>query len=308
MKADRQLVRRLHRHVQYLAASARRPGSIQHRRARNYVSSFFDNCLYTVYQVPFKHCGYEGINILTEPIPRNRPELPLLIVGAHYDTVHTSPGADDNASAVAVMLELSRGLLELLSQPEHFCSRRIQFAAYDLEEYQSVGVHDCNGSAAHCKELQKNGTDVAAMFSLEMLGYTDVREGSQKFPSEVASLYPKNLPGDFIAIVGNERSKELASLMHQSFEEATDLRCDIPPLIVAGNGESVPDTRRSDHKAFWDAGIPALMVTDTAELRNPHYHKPTDTPETLDYTFMAKVKMGIQRTLIHLLFNPSAHA
>jgi hypothetical protein len=134
------------------------------------------------------------------------------------------------------------------------------------------------------------------MISLEMVGYTDSRRGSQKYPVGLGWLYPDR--GDFIGVVGNRKSASVLRQFSSHMRQVTDLS--VQTLSVPGNGALVPGVRLSDHSPFWDLGYPALLITDTSFYRNPHYHGPTDTLETLDIDFMAKVCEGVVRGVIGL--------
>ncbi len=281
------LADRLRAHVEELARSPRVPGSERHRAAARYVTESLTRAGFAVAESRFRAAGASGVNLLTRPVP-DRPDLPLFIVGAHYDSqVHTS-GADDNASGVAALLELAAWLgAQSPSSPP--C--RLQLAAYDLEEYGMVG------SLAHCLNLESTRTPVAGMISLEMLAYTDARPGSQRLPPELAHVYPD--VGNFIGVCGNEASRTLAGIATAALKSIAGLP--VETLVVPGNGEVFPEVRLSDHSSFWDHGHPALMITDTSFFRNPHYHRPSDTADTLDYPFFARVTAGVFEIVRRLL-------
>jgi Zn-dependent M28 family amino/carboxypeptidase len=195
-----------------------------------------------------------------------------------------TPGADDNASGVAVLLESARILSRAASvSPLLFC-------AFNLEELNMIG------SRAFARKLKASGTRVDAMISLEMVGYTDPRPGSQKLPVGLSGLYPDR--GDFIGVVGNWKSNTLLNKFAAGMRGISKLQ--VETLSVPGKGMLVPAVRLSDHSPFWDLGYPALMVTDTSFYRNPHYHRSTDTVETLDLDFMAKVCEGVVRGVVGL--------
>ncbi len=201
---------------------------------------------------------------------------PPILIGAHYDTVPGSPGADDNASGVAVLLELAR----LLSQEK----RRfpVILAAFDLEEYGYLG------SQAYAAYLQQQKQPLRLMLSLEMLGYCDRTPNSQQYPPGLQYFYPST--GNFIALVGNLASiPDLRHLCHYIRQNNTP--CEWLPVPL--RGFVVPATRRSDHVPFWDRGDRAIMVTDTANFRNPYYHTAKDTLETLDLDFLTGVCQGL---------------
>jgi Zn-dependent M28 family amino/carboxypeptidase len=276
-----ELVDRLTAHVRTLAATPRLPGSPEHRQARAYIQQHLEQAGFRVAADRFSSADGECINLLTQPLPDD-DQLPLLVVAAHYDTVPGSPGADDNASAVAALLELARWLQPHL-QHDRPRRARVQLVAYDLEEYGLLG------SWHHSQAIRQAGQPFLGMVSLEMLAYTDQRPGSQKLPAPVAHLYPD--VANFIGVVGNETSADLLRLFVQALKGVEGLPVEF--IAVPGDGRLLPETRRSDHASFWDAGLPALMITDTSFYRNPHYHQPTDTLETLDYPFLARVTQGV---------------
>jgi Zn-dependent M28 family amino/carboxypeptidase len=209
---------------------------------------------------------------------------PLIILGAHFDSVPGTPGADDNGSGVAVLLEVARLLSRARLRSE------VLFCAFNLEELNMIG------SSHFAKKLKSAGVKVDAMVSLEMVGYTDSRPGSQKYPLGLSAFYPDR--GDFIGVIGNWNS---ASLLRRFARQMRQVRgLPVETLSVPGNGGLIPAVRLSDHSPFWDAGYPALMVTDTSFFRNPHYHRSTDTLETLNLDFMAKVCEGVIRGVLAL--------
>jgi Zn-dependent M28 family amino/carboxypeptidase len=284
-----QLERRLRQHVEVLAQAPRIPGSAGHRAAEEYIAATLDHAGFLVHEATTFDAGFSCTNLLTHPLP-DAAGLPLVIVGAHYDTVQGSPGADDNASAVAALLELARAIEPVLHGPGPF-QARLHLAAYDLEEYGMIGSH------IHSGGLLRELATVRGMIALEMLGYADSRPGSQRLPPELAGIYPT--VGNFIGVCGNEDSSALVVAVAEAMKEVAGLPVEF--LAVPGRGETLPPVRLSDHSSFWDHGYPALMITDTAFLRNPHYHQASDTPETLDYAFLAKVTAGVcaaVRTLV----------
>jgi len=207
----------------------------------------------------------------------------VLILGAHYDTVPGSPGADDNASAIAVLLEVARNIQTVPLEGT------VRLIAFSLEEYNFVG------STHYVEKFQRGEEEILGMISLEMVGFTGPR---QDYPPYLNPKYYPNV-GDFIAIIGNERSKELLEKVCQSFRAHVP-RLPLEFLVVPGNGEGMEEVRLSDHSTFWDQGFPALLVTDTSFLRNPNYHLPSDRMETLDFEFMRKVAIGVYYSIIEL--------
>jgi hypothetical protein len=210
---------------------------------------------------------------------------PLLIVGAHYDTKGGRPGADDNASGVAGLLELAR----LLSATK--LDTPVELVAYTLEESSINGISHF-GSYQHAKRLRTIGRDVSCMISLEMIGYFTDDKGSQHFPIPgMATLYPDT--GNFISVVGRLEEIEVVREFKGLFRSASDL-----PVYSLNSPPLIPGMKLSDHSSYWDFGYKAIMVTDTAYLRNPNYHKDTDTAKTLDYEKMAKVVSGVYAFII----------
>jgi Zn-dependent M28 family amino/carboxypeptidase len=206
---------------------------------------------------------------------------PLIIVGAHFDSVVGTPGADDNASGVAVLLEAARLFAQLN------LTTQVIFCAFNLEELNMIG------STAFARKLKMDGAKIAAMVSLEMVGYTDSRPGSQKLPAGLGRFYPDR--GDFIGVVGNWQSNALLHKFAAGMRQVAKLQ--VETLSVPGKGMILPAVRLSDHAPFWDLDYPGLMITDTSFYRNPHYHVRTDSLETLDIDFMANVCEGVVRAM-----------
>src|SRR4028118_1289983 len=205
-----------------------------------------------------------------------KKRLPPIVIGAHYDTAPGSPGADDNATGVAVLLELAR---DIASGPLKY---PVQLVAFDMEEY------GCLGSSHHAAKYKQQQESIRLMISLEMLGYCNHNPNSQNYPAGLKYFYPNS--GNFIALIGNLRT--VPDLINLSGKiRKSGQACEWLP--VPNRGLIVPDTRRSDHVPFWDNGYPAIMVTDTANMRNPHYHQASDRIQTLDLDFLAGVCRGL---------------
>jgi Zn-dependent M28 family amino/carboxypeptidase len=208
----------------------------------------------------------------------------LVVVGAHYDVCEPLPGADDDASGVAGLLELARLLRE---RPP---SGAVELVAYSLEEPPYYATPHM-GSAHHAAALAESGVRVRAMLSLEMLGYFSDEPDSQRYPSAVLGwLYPAR--GDFIALVGNLGQTSLTLRVKGAMREAGTI-----PVESINAPQWVTGIDFSDHRSYWAQGFPALMVTDTSFYRNPNYHEASDTPETLDYARMAQVVSAVQRAV-----------
>ena len=207
-----------------------------------------------------------------------------IVVGAHYDTVPGSPGADDNASAVAVLIELQKML-----GPQRL---PIAFVAFVNEEMPYSYTLE-SGSFQCARRAKDLGEPVRAMFSLEMLGYFRDEPGSQRYPWPLSLVYPDR--GNFIAFVGDLGARALVRRAIRLFRK----NARFPSEGVAAPA-ALPGIRASDHWSFRMHGFPAIMVTDTAYNRNPHYHRASDTPDTLDYDRMARVALGLAAMLREL--------
>ena len=214
---------------------------------------------------------------------------PVLVVGAHYDVCGEQPGADDNASGVAGLIEVAR----LLARHRPDVRHRIELALWPLEEppnFRTPGM----GSAIHANSLALSGADVRGMISLEMIGYFSDEPGSQSFPAPGMSLL-YTCRGDGIVVVGISSSWWFTRRVKKRMAGATDL-----PVRSMNAPAFVPGVDFSDHLNFWGQGWKAVMITDTAFHRNPNYHEPTDTPETLDYARMAQVVTGVYAAITTL--------
>ncbi len=225
---------------------------------------------YSVSEHTFEYNGQSFSNLIANHNSVNQTKL---IIGAHFDSVPNTPGADDNASGIAGMLEAARCLKET-----EFVSH-IDFLAFNLEEYGMVG------SREYVKYLKNSKHDLLGMISLEMIGFTSEAKGSQKIPAFLRPFYSDT--GNFVALVGDLNSKKLLKLAKRAFSNIDTLKSEY--LTLPFKGKILPETRLSDHSPFWDAEIPALLVTDTSFFRNPHYHSTSDGIETLDLEFLLKI-------------------
>lgn len=215
----------------------------------------------------------------------------IVLLGAHYDTVPSTPGADDNASAVAVMIEVSRLL------KDHVGTRTARYVAFACEEMPYFAL-DSMGSQHHAREARRRKERITAMLCLEMVGYFRSELGSQLVPPTIPSFLHRFFPrrGNFLAAVGNLASWRLVWSFRRGFKRGSRL-----PLFSIVLPEKVSEIRLSDNSSFWDQNYPALMLTDTSFLRNPHYHQATDLPETLDYKAMTEVTLGVAAAMRRLL-------
>ena len=217
-------------------------------------------------------------NLIVEIRGTSHPDE-IVIVGAHYDCVDDSPGADDNASGVAGMLALARRFAN--ARP----ARTLRFVAWTNEEPPHFQTSTM-GSYVYARRCKERGETIVAALSLEMLGYYDDDPGSQQYPGALSVFYPDT--GNFIGFSGNLKSRALLSRCVKEFRAHSSF-----PVESAALPEVIPQSGWSDQWSFWQFGWPALMITDTALYRNPHYHTASDTPATLDYERMAMVVDGI---------------
>jgi Zn-dependent M28 family amino/carboxypeptidase len=284
-KADPLLAANLTRHVDRLAGliGPRHLGNLAaFKAAATYVETELANAGYDVERQTYMIGSQEVGNIVAEQ-PGGQRKDEIVIVGAHYDTVSTTPGADDNASAVAVLIETARLVRELN------LARTIRFVGFACEEppYFLTGHMGSQVYARHCRTRDER---ICGMLCLEMVGYYSTDPGSQQIPPGIPKRLHWALPkrGDFLAAVGNLSSKRLAWSFRRGFKDAVRF-----PLLSICLPESISEIQLSDNSSFWDQGYPALMLTDTSFLRNPHYHQSSDLPETLDYQRMAQVAVGV---------------
>lgn len=210
-----------------------------------------------------------------------------VVVGAHYDAAGPFPGADDNASGVAGVIELAR---VLAGAPLRL---RVELVAYPCEEPPFFRT-PYMGSMVHAASLRDEGARVRAMIALEMIGFFSDEPGSQRLPTPLLKpFYPSR--GDFIAVVGKLGQGSLIRRVKRAMKRASPL-----PVRTIQAPRSIPGVDFSDHASYWAAGFDAVMVTDTAFYRNPHYHTARDTPDTLDYRRMAMVVEGVRAAVLAL--------
>jgi len=259
-------------------------------RAERYVADTFRLMGLDVTGYPFEAYGGTYRNVIAT-LPGAGVDHPPLLIAAHYDTVLGSPGADDNASGLAVMLEAARSL------KGHALARDVRFIGFCLEEENLLG------SRAYTAHLRAMNQPIQGMIALECVGYASPEPGSQQTPPGIPVHVPAT--GDFLGVIGNEPARSLVeSLSRAARTLVPELKA--VPLVVPGRGELLPDTRRSDHAAFWDHDYPAVMLTDTANYRNPHYHQPTDTMDTINFTFMEQVVRCLIAAVRDLAGRPSS--
>jgi hypothetical protein len=271
---------RLEHHVRVLAEKFTprdhlNPDNLQ--QAAAYIHHEFEQAKGTVADAPFQVDGKNYRNVIADFGP-DTPER--IVVGAHYDSAGPMPAADDNASGVAGLIELGY----LLGQTP--LTLRVELVAYTLEEPPYFRTAEM-GSAHHAQALKAAGIKVRAMMSLEMIGYFDDQPGSQQFPSVVFTpFYPSS--GNFVSVVGSLTQGLQARRVKSAMRAATPL-----PVYSVSAPAFIPGVDFSDHLSYWNAGYPAIMITDTAFYRNHAYHTAQDTPDRLNYARMAMVVQGV---------------
>jgi hypothetical protein len=204
----------------------------------------------------------------------------IVLIGAHFDTFQGTPGADDNASGVAAVLELAR---RFARAPQ---ARTLRFAFFVNEEPPAFWTSDM-GSWVYAKKCKADGDRITAMLAIESVGYYSDEPNSQQYPRPLNSLYPNK--GNFLAFVSNVDNRKLVRRTISTWRANVAF-----PSEGAALPSALPGIGWSDHWSFWQEGYPAMMLTDTATFRNPHYHRSSDTPDTLDYERMSRVVDGIE--------------
>lgn len=283
MTADKE---RLIRHVESLAA-IQPPRNPENResldRTSEYIFRRWEEAGLSPRFQDFQVRGLKYRNVLVNYGPLHGPRL---VLGAHYDVCGDTPGADDDASGVAAILELGR----LLATQKPKLPFGIEMAAYTLEEPPFFGTSDM-GSHHHARLLSETGVKVKLMLNLEMIGYFSDEPGSQEVPHGQEGIYPS--VGNFVLVVGAGGDPALTGKVQD--ELARNCECPVQSIHFPYTDGLAG---MSDQSNFWKFGFPALMVSDSNFYRNPHYHKPSDLPETLDYTRMTQVVDALYRFLL----------
>lgn len=246
------------------------------------------NLGYAVSRHPFEADGKAVRNLVAELPGRERRDE-IVVVGAHYDTVPGSPGANDNGTGIAALLSLARAYAGDAQ------GRTVRFAAFVNEESPYFQT-EAMGSLVYAKACRARREKIVAMLCLETIGYFSEEEGSQESPPGLTGKFPTR--GNFLAFVGNEPSRFLVDTAKSAFQSASDI-----PVVGGVFPEEVPGVGWSDHWSFWQAGFPAVMITDTAPYRYTHYHLPTDTPDKINLAMLEDTVRGI-KAVIDALANP----
>lgn len=283
--ADPDLVKRLERHVVMLAKTIGRRNIENpegYKKAEAYLAGELKKLGYQVERQVYPVGEHKSVNLWAE---KSGSKDGIVVLGAHYDSADSgTPGADDNASGCAAVLELARLFRDHKEGP----TLRFVFFANEEPPY----FHDeTMGSLVYAKKCQKEGDKILAMLSLECVGFFSEEPNSQKLPAPLASRYPTT--ANFVAFVGDLGSKALMEKSLSDFRAAKTMPAEgiAAPAIIDG-------INWSDHWSFWQCGYPALMVTDTAIYRNPNYHLSSDTPSSLDYEKMAAVVEGVRHVVL----------
>jgi Zn-dependent M28 family amino/carboxypeptidase len=282
---DTEASKRLSQHVQYLSETIgernlSRAGTLE--AAADYIKSSLEQAGYSVTAQSYSVRSHRVSN-LEAKLVGSESAGGTIIVGAHYDSVHGSPGANDNASGVAAVLELARLF-------RGFTPRKTIRFVFFVNEEPPYFQTESMGSVVYAKQLRTDRIAVSAMISLETIGYYSDAPGSQKYPVLLGLLYPSR--GNFIGFVGNPSSRALLRMAIQRFRETTSL-----PSEGVAAPEQWPGVGWSDHWSFWQENYPAIMVTDTALFRYPYYHSPYDTTNRIDFARMSRVVNGMRRVV-----------
>jgi len=286
--AQDMLIERLQSHVSALAGTIGernvfRPAAL--RAAADYIRGEWDRQGYEVTSHGYEVAGVSSENLeITLQGKAKRGEI--ILIGAHYDSVRGSPGANDNASGVAALLEISRDFVQFA--PE----RTVRFVAFVNEEPPFFASGQM-GSMVYANLARARGDRIHLMVSLEMLGFYSDRPGSQRYPPLLGFFYPDR--ANYIAFVSNLNSRKRLSDIVQAFRAHSDF-----PAESLAAFEAIPGLAWSDQLSFWRHGYPAVMITDTAFYRYAHYHTAFDTPDKLVYPSMARVVEGLRHALAAL--------
>ena len=287
---QRQLAVRLRADVTYLAVKIGERNSVNAfsklQQTRDWIRLQWTLAGYRVKSHDFQARGKTFSNLECDILGRSSK---VVVVGAHYDSAEGCPAANDNGSGVAALLALARYFKTLKEKPT--CTiRLVAFCNEEPPHYYTSSM----GSLNYAKMARKRGDDIVAMLSLETMGYYSDKPGSQKYPLPLLALgYPS--VGNFIAFVGNPKSGPLVQKCVGSFRKHESF----PSQGAALPGE-LEGVGWSDHWSFWGIGVPAVMVTDTAHIRYPYYHRPEDLPDKMDFGRLARVVEGLQGVILDL--------
>jgi hypothetical protein len=293
--AEAALVPELRRHVDALAGEIGERNMFRYPQmveAAAYIERTLAGFGYAVDRQEYELDRQVFANLAVE-IPGRNPAPEIVVIGAHYDSVFDSPGANDNGTGVAAVLALAR---RLAGYAPASTLRFVCFANEEPPAFQTAGM----GSLVYARRCRAREERIAAMLSLETIGYYDDRPSSQSYPFPLSLFYPST--GNFIGFIGNTANARLVRRCVRVFRRSVRF-----PSEGAAVPGAVPGVGWSDHWSFWQCGYPALMVTDTAPYRYPHYHARTDTPDQVDYERLSRVVSGLE-SVIRDLCPPAAEA
>ncbi len=277
-------INRLYKHVEHLSVRIGSRSLYEYEKitaTKDYIVSCLKDSGYDPALQDYNYGGNIYSNIIVSLTGAKHPDE-TVVIGAHYDTVQGTPGADDNASAVAILLEICRELKGSLP------GKTLKLIFFVMEE-PPVFRSEHMGSYIYAKEARARNENITSMISLEMLGYYSDEKGGQSFPLPLMNLMYPSTP-NFIAVVGNLSSQNLVEKVKKSLNSASGV-----PVETLSTVNFVPGVDFSDHRSFWKMGYPAIMITDTAFYRNPNYHSESDTINTLDFDKMTDLLNGLIR-------------
>jgi len=278
----------LRKHVHHLAETigernVLRPAALH--AAEDYIKQFWSEQGYAVIPQDYITRGVRSANLEITRRGSTRPDE-IILLGAHYDSVKGGPGANDNGSGIAALLELARLFAAMAP------ARTLRFVAFTNEEppFFLVGKP---GSMLYAREARRRGDNIRLMISLETIGCYSDKPGSQAYPPLFRHFFPDR--GNFIAFVSNFRSRRAMRKLARAYRESTDF-----PMEHAATFAAIPGVAWSDHLSFWRNRYRAMMITDTAFYRYPYYHTPQDTPDKLNYDAFARMTNGLYKALLLL--------
>ena len=279
---DLNLESKLRKHVSVLASDIGGRSVLLYPKlleAEKYLTDYWKSAGFEVHRDAYKLTSGEEVANLEVLIP-GKDSGKSLVIGAHYDSVEQCPGANDNASGAAAVLELA---VRFKNKPAAVNLRFVLFVNEEPPYFRTPQ----QGSAVYVKHAAARVEKIVGMLAIETIGYFSDTPGSQQYPFPFSLIYPST--GNFIGFVGNLSSGLFVRKVVRAFRKHAQL-----PSEGVAAPSFIPGIDWSDHASFWDAGIAAVMVTDTAPFRYPHYHEPTDTPEKLDYARFTKVVVGLE--------------
>ncbi|MEO7687841.1 MAG: M28 family peptidase [Sphingomonas sp.] len=281
---QQQMATNLEAHVRAIAS---KPHNIEHPAALEFAALHIENALidmgYTIHRQPLGQDGSErNIEVVIDPAA---PTAETLVIGAHYDSAFDAPGANDNATGTAGVIELARLLADLRGKSA-LRIRLVLFVDEEPPNFQTANM----GSLVYAERLKRTGEPVTGMLCLETLGYYSDQPGSQHYPAPLDLLYPRT--GNFVAFVGLTSSRGFVRKTVGAFRAHAQF-----PSIGGTVPGFVTGIDWSDHWSFEQVGIPAVMITDTAPFRYPWYHRRGDTPDKVDYAKLARVVSGLERVV-----------